>query len=90
MNTLSIEYPDSLPESLHMSVREFEHEARLAMAAKLFDQGRLTSGQAADLGGVPKVHFLYEIGRWSVSSLQTPEEEIEQDLEVARQLHDRR
>ena len=89
MRTLTIEYPDSLPDALHLSNSDFEREARLAMAAKLFDRGRLTSGQAADLAGMPRVHFLYEVGGWGVSALQTPADEIEGDAAVARRLYDR-
>ncbi len=35
----------------------FEHEARMAAAVKLFEMGRLTSGQAAQLAGLPRVTF---------------------------------
>ena len=70
MNTLSIPYPESLPQGLHLSNSEFEREARMAMAVKLFDTGRLTSGQAAELADMPRVHFLYELGRWGVTGLQ--------------------
>ena len=89
MNTLSIHYPESLLVSLHVTEGEFEREARMAMAVKLFDTGRLSSGQAAELAGMPRVHFLYELGRWGVSALQTSEDELENDLNVARSLHDR-
>jgi len=88
MKTLRIPYPESLPGSLHVSEDEFEREARMAMAVKLFDTGRLSSGQAAGLAGVQRVHFLYELGRWGVSALQTGVEDLENDLEVARALHD--
>ena len=89
MKTLSISYPESLLGSLHVSEGEFAREARMAMAVKLFDTGRLSSGQAADLADMPRVHFLYELGRWGVSALQTSEDELESDLNVARTLHDR-
>lgn len=89
MKTLSILYPESLPTSLHISDGEFEREARMAMAAKLFDTGRLSSGQAAELADIPRIEFLYELGRWGVSALQTSEDDLEKDLEVARILHDR-
>lgn len=88
MKTLSIPYPESLLGSLHVSESEFEREARMAMAVKLFDTGRLSSGQAAELADMPRVHFLYELGRWGVSTLQTGEEDLESDLNVARALHD--
>lgn len=89
MSTLTIPYPDYLPQALHLTSSEFEREARMAMAVKLFDTGRLTSGQAAELAGIPRVHFLYELGRWGVSPLQGDETALEQDLEVAGSLYDR-
>ena len=61
----------------------------MAMAVKLFDTGRLSSGQAAELAGMPRIHFLYELGRWGVSALQVGEDELENDLAVAQGLHDR-
>ncbi len=85
---MSISYPESLPEALHLSISEFEREARLAMAVKLFDLGRISSGQAAELAGVPRIHFLYELGRWGVSTQQVDEAAIESDLAVAKSLHD--
>lgn len=88
MKTLTIEYADTLPDTLHLTSSEFEREAKMAMAVKLFDVGRLTSGQAAELAGIPRVHFIYELGRWGVSAVQTPEDELEQDALVARRLHD--
>lgn len=88
MKTLSISYPESLLGTLHVSESEFEREARMAMAVKLFDTGRLSSGQAADLANMPRVHFLYELGRWGVAALQTGEDDLENDLNVARSLHD--
>ena len=88
METFSVEYPESILDSLHMSEREFERDARMAMAVKLFDAGKLTSGQAADLVGMPTVHFLYDLERWGVSALQTPEDELTSDLMVASTVND--
>jgi uncharacterized protein UPF0175 len=45
MKTLTIEYADSLPDTLHLTSGEFEREAKMAMAVKLFDVGRLISGR---------------------------------------------
>jgi predicted HTH domain antitoxin len=78
--TLTVEYPETLPDALNMSTGEFEREARLAMAAKLFETGKLSSGQAAQLVGIPRIHFLYELQRFGVSMIQTPVEELEQDI----------
>ena len=89
MKTLSIPYPNRFPAPCTSPKATFGREARMAMAVKLFDTGRLSSGQAADLADMPRVHFLYELGRWGVSALQTGEDELESDLNVARTLHDR-
>jgi predicted RNA-binding protein YlqC (UPF0109 family) len=42
---LVVEYPDVLPDALRVSRNEFEQEARMAMAVKLFELGRLTGRQ---------------------------------------------
>jgi hypothetical protein len=43
--TLSLEYPESLPATLHMTAQEFEREAKLSMVVKLYENGRLSSSQ---------------------------------------------
>jgi predicted HTH domain antitoxin len=85
-----VEYPNSLPDSLHVSNSEFESEARLAMAAKLFEMGRLTSGQAAALCGLTRIRFLADLGRFGVSSLQTETDGLAEDAANAPVAHDRR
>jgi hypothetical protein len=45
-----VTYSEHLPDFLQESRTEFE--ARLAMAAKLFEIGRLSSGQAAELAAL--------------------------------------
>jgi predicted HTH domain antitoxin len=82
-HTLSLEYSEKLPDALHMTRAEFEHEARLAMAAKLFETGKLTSGQAARLVGMARVAFLGELGRLGVSAIQVQPDDLEQDLAAA-------
>lgn len=88
-NTLSIEYPETLPDALHMTRAEFEREARLALAAKLFETGRLSSGQAAQLVGLNRVAFLGELGRLGVAAIQIAPDELEHDLAVAEAAGDR-
>jgi predicted HTH domain antitoxin len=87
--TITVEYPDTLPDSLNMSQSEFEREAKLSMAVKLFETGRLSSGQAAQLLGMPRIHFLYELGRFGVSAIQLRAEELEEDVANARHAYDR-
>lgn len=58
MKTLSITYPESLLISLSVSDREFEREARLTMALKLFELGRFSLEQAAVVAGYTTQAFI--------------------------------
>ena len=85
--TFTLEYPDSLPDLLHMTPAEFERDARLAMAVKLYETGRLSSSQAAAMAQMPRVHFLYELGRFGASPIQLDAAELTTDLAHAEQVH---
>ncbi len=60
----------------NQSKEEFEQEARLALAYKLYEMGRLTSGQAASLAGASRVQFLQASSRFGVPSVLWDAEEI--------------
>ena len=81
---LIVEYPDVLPDALRVSRNEFEQEARMAMAVKLFELGRLTSGQAAQLAQLERVEFIMNLYRYSVSPIQITPEELAEDIDNAR------
>jgi len=57
-HTLSIEYDDAVLLSAGLHEQEFNREARLLLAAKLYELGRLSSGQSARLCGMSRVAFL--------------------------------
>lgn len=80
---LVIEYPKRLPDALQQTRAEFEQDARMAMAAKLFEMGRLSSGTAARLAGVDRVTFLLNLHRYGVAMIDLTEEELLTDLENA-------
>jgi predicted HTH domain antitoxin len=86
---MTVEYPETLPDALQMSRGEFEREARLAMAVKLFETGKLSSGQAARLAALSRLDFLHELSRFGVSSIQVDVAELENDLAQAMRAHDR-
>lgn len=80
MKVLEIPYPDNLPDSVRMSVPEFEQELKMALAAKLFELGRLPSGQAAELAGVGRVEFLKNLARYNVKALDWDPDEFTQEI----------
>jgi predicted HTH domain antitoxin len=80
MKTLCIEYPESIPATLNMSPDSFEEEARIALAVKLFEMGRVTSGQAAALAGVSRVAFLMSCKRYGTPSVTWDSEELEAEF----------
>ena len=63
---MQIEYPESWTASAGSSAERFENEARMAAAMKLFEMGRLSSGQAAQLAGVSRTAFLFNCPQWNV------------------------
>lgn len=84
MSTLSIQYDDSLLAALNKSHSEFESEARKAMALKLFELGRLTSGQAAEMAGMTRVDMLLDSSRYGTPSVSWDEEEMAREFGQAK------
>ncbi|KIH75706.1 Uncharacterised protein family (UPF0175) [Geoalkalibacter ferrihydriticus] len=77
---LCIEYPDSLPDALAETRQGFEEEAKMAMAVKLFEMKRLSSGQAAQLAGMDRVTFLLRLKDFGVSAINLDAEELKADI----------
>jgi predicted HTH domain antitoxin len=80
---LIIEYPTCLPDALQSSREDFEQEAKMAMAVKLFERRRISSGQAAKLVGIGRVSFLLQLHRYGVSMIDLNQEELESDIKNA-------
>jgi predicted HTH domain antitoxin len=76
---MQIEYPATLPDALQESPDDFEREARLAMAAKLFERKRVPSGTAAAMAGLPRAVFLLRLRDFGVPMIDLPAEEIAED-----------
>lgn len=83
-HTLTIEYGDDVLLSLGLSPDQFSREARLLLAAKLYELGRLTSGQAAKLCGLGRVAFLVSLSRLGIPASNLKAEDADAEIAFAR------
>ena len=79
MKTLVLEIPDSLELD--------EKEAKTLLAAKLYEKGSLSLGQAAYLAGYTKRTFMEMLGNYGVSVFNYSAAELEKDIINAQSYH---
>jgi len=72
MKTLQIK----LPEDLKLA----DFEIKMSLAAKLYDLGKITTGQGAEIVGLSKRAFVELLGQFGVSLFGYNIEELENDL----------
>ena len=80
MTSIQIDLPDSVLLATGQSADEFVRDAKFFLALKLFEVGRLSSGRAAELGGLPRVEFLLRAGHMGVPVADLDEEEMDQEF----------
>ena len=76
MRTLTIQ----LPATVDLD----DKEAKMALASKLYELGKLSLGQAAELAGYSKETFMELLADYGVSLFNYPAEELEEDINNAR------
>ena len=75
-----LEIPALLPDAMQRTPEEFAIEAKMAMAIKLYELKRLSSGMAASLVGMDRVDFLLELHRYGVPVIDMDEAELNSDV----------
>ena len=55
----------------------FARELRILAAVKLYELGRLSSGRAAELAGMPRVEFLLTLGQYKVFPFEAELKDLE-------------
>jgi predicted HTH domain antitoxin len=83
-NRLTIDYSDEILWTLQQDPEEFAADARLLLAIKLYETGKLSTGLAAQLAGVSRNTFYVLLSQNELSSFGETPEELEEDLASAR------
>ena len=77
MKTLTLQIPDSLDEK----------DTKTLLAAKLYEKGTLSLGQAAELAGYTKRTFMELLGNYNVSVFNYSADDLERELRDAKNYH---
>jgi predicted HTH domain antitoxin len=77
---LTIPYSDDLLLSLKITPERFEAEAKLLLAIKLYELGRITTGTAAQIAGIGRVDFVFELRKHGLSPIGVDPDELESDF----------
>jgi predicted HTH domain antitoxin len=79
MKKITLDIPDSVDLG--------NKEAAMLLAGKLYEQGRLSLGQAAALAGYSKRTFMELLGNYEISVFNYSADELEKDVENAAKYH---
>ena len=86
MLKITFECPDDILQILSETPEQFAEQGRRLIAVKLFELGRLSSGQAARFAGMERVVFLDALKSYQVSAINLSSEELAKDISNARNL----
>jgi len=80
MHTITFTIPEETLQALQTTPEDLEQEMLLILAVKLYELGRLSSGAAANLAGIPRTVFLSKLGDYGINTFSFTEAEIAEDL----------
>jgi predicted HTH domain antitoxin len=83
MGVIQIDLPENVLISTGQSREEFIREAKYFLAIKLFELGRLSSGRAAALCGIPRVEFLLRAGHAGIALVDLQDAELDREFDDA-------
>ena len=72
--------PEKISLALKVPAEALGRELLLAAAVKLYEVGRLSSGAAAELAGVPKPLFLTKLADYGVCTFDLKKEALQREI----------
>ncbi len=78
--TVTLEFPRDLLGALDVPATQVEDELRELIALALFREGRISSGKAAELLGIPKLAFVQLLAQHDISYFTESPAELVDDV----------
>ncbi len=76
MSQVTLSIPDESLQALEVTPAAFADEIRLAGAMKLYEIGRMSSGAAARLAGIPRVEFLARLAEFGIDTFRLTRDDL--------------
>lgn len=80
MYEVTLPVSEETMSALNLTAEQVRDEMRLAAAVKLYELGRISSGVAANLAGLPRVVFLSKLADYGVDTFALTEAELLEDV----------
>jgi predicted HTH domain antitoxin len=83
MTRVTMDISSETALALKVAPEDLAGAVRMAAATKLFELGKLSSGAAAELAGLPRVAFLSKLADYGVDAFDLTEEEFAKETRLA-------
>jgi predicted HTH domain antitoxin len=80
--TLTIQIPSEIRQMLNRTPEELGHDLRLYAALMLFHLGKLSSGAAAEMAGIPRVMFLDLCAEYGIPVSQLTAQDLDREMSL--------
>lgn len=78
--TVTVRLPSHIRQMLNRTPEELSHDVRLYSALMLFRLGKLSSGAAAEMAGLPRVMFLDLCAEYDIPISQITADDLRPEL----------